>query len=243
MWALYKKEIRTFLTSLIGYIVIAVYLVVTSLFLWVFPGSMNIMESEYSSLEAFFYMSPWVFLFLIPAITMRSFSEEQREGTLELLMTKPVTDLLIIFAKYLAGLTLVAISILPTFVYFWSVYALGAPVGNMDVGATWGSYVGLFLVASVYVAIGLFASSFSKNQIVSFLLAALLCFVMLDGFQSLGTFDLFGSLDRFIIRAGMEYHYDGMSKGLIDSRDMIYFGVVTFGFVLITRLRLQARNW
>ncbi|MDP4629868.1 MAG: ABC transporter permease subunit, partial [Flavobacteriales bacterium] len=207
MIALLKKEIRSFLTSLIGYIVIAVFLIVTSLFMWVFPGSLNVMEAEYATLDTLFYIAPWVFLFLIPAITMRSLAEEQKEGTLELLMTKPITDLQIILAKYLAGLLVVVIAIFPTLVYFLSVYFLGNPVGNIDAGATWGSYLGLIFLASVYVSIGIFASSLTKNQIVAFLIAALISFVMYSGFQSLGTFNLFGSLDRFIIRLGMEDHY------------------------------------
>jgi ABC-2 type transport system permease protein len=176
MIALLKKEIRSFLTSLIGYIVIAVFLIVTSLFMWVFPGSLNVMEAEYATLDTLFYIAPWVFLFLIPAITMRSLAEEQKEGTLELLMTKPITDLQIILAKYLAGLLVVVIAIFPTLVYFLSVYFLGNPVGNIDAGATWGSYLGLIFLASVYVSIGIFASSLTKNQIVAFLIAALISF-------------------------------------------------------------------
>ena len=244
MLALLRKEIRSFLTSLIGYIAIAVFLIITSLFMWVFPdNSLNVMEAEYATLDTLFYIAPWVFLFLIPAITMRSLAEEQKEGTLELLMTKPITDLQIILAKYLAGLLVVVIAIFPTLIYFLSVYLLGNPVGNIDVGATWGSYLGLIFLASVYVSIGIFASSLTKNQIVAFLIAALISFVMYSGFQSLGTFNLFGSLDRFIIRLGMEDHYSGMSIGLIDSGDVLYFvGVSTF-FILLTRLRLQARNW
>ena len=143
MIALLRKEIRSFLTSLIGYIVIAVFLIVTSLFMWVFPGNLNVMEAEYATMDTLFYIAPWVFLFLIPAITMRSLAEEQKEGTLELLMTKPITDLQIILAKYLAGLLVVVIAIVPTLVYFLSIYMLGNPKGNIDLGATWGSYLGL----------------------------------------------------------------------------------------------------
>ena len=244
MVALLRKEIRSFLTSLIGYIAIAVFLIVTSLFMWVFPdNSLNVMEAEYATLDTLFYIAPWVFLFLIPAITMRSLAEEQKEGTLELLMTKPITDLQIILAKYLAGLLVVVIAIFPTLIYFLSVYLLGNPVGNIDVGATWGSYLALIFLASVYVSIGIFASSLTKNQIVAFLIAALISFVMYSGFQSLGTFNLFRSLDRFIIRLGMEDHYSGMSIGLIDSRDVLYFVGVSAFFIVLTRLRLQARNW
>jgi len=239
MIALFKKEIRSFLTSLIGYIVIAVFLIVTSLFMWVFPG--NVLESEYANLDSFFSIVPWVFLFLIPAATMRSFAEEQKEGTLEWLMTKPISDLQIIMAKYLAGLLVVVIAIFPTLIYFLSIYLLGNPVGNIDVGATWGSYLGLIFLASVYVSIGIFASSLTKNQIVAFLIATFISFVMYFAFHALGTFNLFGSFDRFIIRIGMQDHFLNLSIGLIDSRDVLYFLGLSAFFIVLTRLRLQIR--
>jgi ABC-2 type transport system permease protein len=201
------------------------------------------MEAEYANLDAFFSIVPWVFLFLIPAVTMRSFAEEQKEGTMEWLMTKPITDLQIVLAKYLAGLIVVTIAIFPTLIYFLSVYLLGNPVGNIDVGATWGSYLGLIFLASVYVSIGIFASSLTKNQIVAFLIAAFLSFVMYFAFHALGTFNLFGSFDRFIIRIGMQEHFLNLSIGLIDSRDVLYFlGISTF-FILLTRLSIASRNW
>ncbi|MFM7619434.1 MAG: ABC transporter permease subunit, partial [Bacteroidota bacterium] len=168
MKALYLKELRAFLSSLIGYIVIGIFLVVNALFLFVFTNSLNILDAQYSTLDNFFYITPWLFLFLIPAITMRSFSEEQREGTLELLLTKPISEMEIILAKFFASLTLVVMALLPTLIYFVTVFQLGDPVGNIDTGATWGSYLGLLFVASIFVSLGILTSSLTNNQIVSF---------------------------------------------------------------------------
>lgn len=243
MIALLKKEIRSFLSSLIGYVVIAVFLLITGLFLWIFPGDTNVLDMGFSSMETFFYISPWVFLFLIPAITMRSFAEEKRNGTIELLFTKPISDLKIILAKYFAGLILVIFALLPTLLYYITIYQLGNPVGNIDSGGTWGSYIGLLFLAAGYVAIGIFASSITNNQIVAFLLAALLCFFMFTGFQAIGDFKLLGDLDNFIIKLGINDHYVSLSKGLIDSRDLVYFIALISIFILLTRTVLQSRKW
>lgn len=243
MIALYKKEIRSFLSSLIGYVVIAVFLLITGLFMWIFPGDSNVLDMGFSSMETLFYISPWVFMFLIPAITMRFFAEEKRNGTIELLFTKPISDLEIILSKYFAGLTLVIISLLPTLLYYATIYQLGSPVGNIDSGGTWGSYIGLVFLASAYVSIGIFASSISNNQIVSFLLAAFLCFIFFTGFQAIGDFKLLGPLDNFIISLGINDHYLSLSKGLIDSRDVIYFLAFIAIFILFTQVVLQSRKW
>lgn len=243
MLALFKKEIRTFLSSLIGYVVIAVFLLITGLFLWIFPGDSNVLDMGFSSIETLFYISPWVFMFLIPAITMRSFAEEKRNGTMELLFTKPLTDLQIILAKYFAGLTLVIIALLPTLIYYGTAWQLGNPPGNIDSGGTWGSYIGLVFLAAAYVGIGVFASSLSNNQIVSFLLAAFLCFIMYAGFQAIGDFKLLGVMDDFIISLGINDHYLSLSKGLIDSRDIVYFVALIAVFILLTRTKLQSRKW
>lgn len=243
MSALLLKEIRSFLSSLIGYVVIAVFLLLTGLFMWIFPGDMNILDSGYADISTFFYISPWVLMFLIPAITMRSFAEEKRAGTIELLLTKPVTDLQIILAKYFAGFILVVIALIPTLIYYLSVYMLGSPVGNIDSGGTWGSYIGLLLLASAYIAIGLFASSITNNQIVSFLVAAMLSFFLYTGFQSLASFDLFGSLDNLIMKLGMQDHYSSLSLGLIDSRDVVYFLALIIIFILLTKFVMSARRW
>ncbi len=243
MLALLSKEIRTFLSSLIGYVVICVFLLITGLFMWIFEGDFNVLNMGFASIDTLFFISPWVFMFLIPAVTMRSFAEEKRSGTIELLLTKPLTDLQIILAKYFAGLLLVVIALLPTLLYYLTVYFMGSPVGNIDSGGTWGSYIGLLLLASGYLAIGIFASSITNNQIVSFLVAAMLCFFMYTGFQSLASFDLFGSLDNFIMKLGMQDHYASLSLGLIDSRDVVYFLALIAIFILLTKTVLHARRW
>lgn len=243
MLALLKKEIRIFLSSLIGYVVIAVFLLITGLFMWIFPGDMNVLDMGFANMDTLFIISPWVFMFLIPAITMRSFAEERRTGTIELLLTKPLTDLQIVLAKYAAGLILVIIALLPTLVYYFTVSSLGNPPGNIDSGGTWGSYIGLILLASGYVAIGVFASSLTSNQIVSFLLAAMLCFLVFAGFGALGTFEWLGSSDHLVRQLGMQEHYASLSLGLIDSRDVLYFVAVAAVFILLTRTVLQSRKW
>jgi len=195
MYSLFKKEIKTFLGSLIGYLVIVVFLLVTGLFLWIFPGVYNIPDNGYATLEGLFLLAPWVYLFLVPAITMRSFADEKRTGTIEILLTHPITDFQLVLAKFLAGLALVIFSLLPTLLYFLSVYLLGNPVGSIDVGATWGSYIGLFFLAAIYVAIGIFASSLTDNQIVSFILAMAISFVFYLGLD-------------FIASSGMPYLFE-----------------------------------
>ncbi len=243
MISLLKKEIRTFLSSLIGYVVICVFLLITGLFMWIFPGDSNILDMGYANIDTLFFISPWVFMFLIPAVTMRSFAEEKRSGTIELLFTKPLTDTQIILAKYFAGLLLVIIALTPTLIYYFTVYTYGNPPGNIDSGGTWGSYIGLLLLAAGYVAIGIFASSITNNQIVSFLVAAMLCFFMYTGFQSLGSFDLFGSLDDTIMKLGIQDHYTSLSRGLLDSRDIIYFLALITIFILLTKTVLSSRKW
>ena len=243
MIALFKKEIRTFLSSLIGYVVIAVFLLITGLFMWIFPGDMNTLDMGFANMDTLFLISPWVFMFLIPAITMRSFAEEKRSGTIELLFTRPITDFQIVFAKYLAGWTLVIIALIPTLIYYFTVYRLGNPPGNLDSGGTWGSYIGLLLLASAYVAIGMFASSITNNQIVAFLLAALISFFMFTGFQSLGSFDLFGPLDEVIKSLGIQEHYTSLSRGLIDSRDVVYFIALNAVFFALTSTVMKSRMW
>lgn len=243
MTALLLKEIRSFLSSLIGYVVIGVFLLLIGLFMWIFPGEWNTLDSGFANLDTLFVIAPWVFMFLIPAITMRSFSEEKRTGTMEQLLTRPLTDFQIIWAKYLSGVLLVIFALIPTAIYYLTVYVLGEPQGNLDSGGILGSYVGLVFLGGSYVAVGLFTSSITPNQIVSFLVSALVCFFMYIGFQSLGSFDLFGPLDNFIIKLGIEDHYTSMSRGLIDSRDVLYFFSFIATFLLLTRTVLQSRKW
>lgn len=243
MKALLFKEIRSFLNSLIGYVTVAIFLLATGLFMWVFPGTENIFEGGIATLDSLFFNAPIVFLFLIPAITMRSFAEEKRTGTIELLFTKPLTDLQIIFAKYLAGIALVTIALLPTLIYLISIYQMGDPVGNLDLGATWGAYIGLFLLGAAFVAIGIFASACTTNQVISFLLAFILCFLFYLGFEYMGNYDWWGSLDTTILGMGIYDHYSSISRGVVDTRDLLYFFSLIAVFIVCTRLVLQSRKW
>ena len=242
MYTLFKKEFRSFFSSLTGYIVIIAFLIINGLFIWVFPGVNNILESGYASLNGLFTIAPWIFLFLAPAVTMRMFSDEKKTGTIELLLTRPLSDFQIIFAKFIAALVLVLFSILPTLIYFYTVYVLGNPVGNIDTGGTWGSYIGLFFLAAIYVSIGVLSSSVTDNQIVAFIVGMLLCFIMYIGFDYLSELATLKSNDT-IINLGINEHYKSMSRGVIDSRDMVYFISVIAFFLLITKTKLQSRKW
>lgn len=243
MITLLKKEINTFLSSLIGYIAICVFLLVIGLFTWVFPFDSNILDMGYANIDTLFAVAPWVFMFLIPAITMRSFAEEKKTGTIELLQTKPLTDLEIILAKYFAGLVLVVFSLLPTLIYYYSVYQLGFPAGNIDSGSVWGSYIGLLFLAAGFVSVGIFASVITDNQIVSFILAVSLCWFLFIGFEYISSLDLFGKIDSLIIALGINDHYISMSRGVIDTRDLIYFLSLITLFVLFTKVKLASRKW
>lgn len=231
MKALYLKEIRSFLSSIIGYIFILIYLIASGLFHWIITEDTNLLEGQEADLIPFFNLSPVIFLILIPAITMRSIAEERRTGTIELLFTRPLSDFQILMAKYLAGVTLLIIALLPTLIYFISMYNLGNPVGVIDSGATLTSYLGLILLGSVFVAIGIFASSITSSQIVAFILAMFLCWLFYDGFTLLGSYKLFGSLDTLIQYIGISYHYDSIKRGIIDIKDMVYFFSVITAFM------------
>jgi ABC-2 type transport system permease protein len=243
MFVLLRKEISGFLNSILGYVVMAVFLLVNGLFLWVFPMESNILDYGYASIDGLFLIAPFVFLFLIPAITMRFFAEEKKSGTIELLMTRPLTDLQVILAKYFAGLILVVISIIPTLVYFISVYQLGFPKGNIDTGGMWGSYIGLLFLGASFVAIGLFASSITDNQIISFILAVIFSGFIYLGFEFIYGLDLFGKIDLLVKTFGISSHYAAMSKGVIDTRDVLYFlSLITF-FILLTKFSIEKRKW
>lgn len=243
MWALTLKELRGFFGNLTGYVVIAVYLLINSCVLWLLPGTFNILDGGYASIDNLFVISPWVFMFLIPALTMRLFADEKKAGTMELLFTKPITDFQIVWAKYLAGLVLVLFSVLPTIVYYISVYQLGNPTGNIDAGGTAESYIGLFLLGSSYVAIGVFSSSLTDNQIIAFLLAVLLCFVFYIGFEQVAELLPTSDINLLILNFGINEHYNSLSRGVIDSRDVLYFISLIVLFALATRLVLQSRKW
>lgn len=243
MYSLFKKEIKTFFGSLIGYLAILVFLLVTGLFLWVFPGVYNIPDNGYATLEGLFSLAPWLYLFLVPAITMRFFADEKRTGTLEILLTRPLSDFQLIFAKFLAGMVLVIFSLLPTLLYFLSVYLLGNPVGSIDTGATWGSFFGLFFLAAIYVAIGIFASSLTDNQIVSFILAMVLSFIFYLGFDFIASAGIPYLLEQIFEWLSINNHYLSASRGVIDMRDVIYFAGMTFLFLWFTRGFLRKGTW
>lgn len=243
MLTLFKKEINNFFNSLIGYIVIAVFLIIVSLFLWVFPTSYNIIRAGYANLDGLFVVGPFVFLFLVPAITMRFFSDEIKSGTLEILLTKPITDVQIILSKFFAAVILVVFSLFPTLVFVATVYHFGLPAGNLDMGGTWGSYLGLLFLGTAFVAIGLFASSITENQIVSFMVAVFLCGFIYMGFELIYTLDLFGNADLLVRNLGIYAHYTSMSRGVIDTRDIIYFLSLISLFIILTKIRLESRKW
>ena len=243
MFALFIKEIKGFLTSLIGYVVMIVFLLMTGLFLWVFPLEFNVLDNGFASLDGLFMIAPFVFLFLIPAITMRSFADEKKSGTLELLMTRPLTDFQVVMAKYLAGVALVMVSLLPTLVYYFSVYQLGLPKGNLDSGSIWGSYIGLFFLGASFVSVGIFASSITDNQIISFILAVFISFLLYMGFEFVYTFVVSGKTGLMIQSLGLNAHYSSMSRGVIDTRDLVYFISVTALFILLTKISLESRKW
>ncbi len=243
MFTLLKREINSFLNSLVGYIVICVFLLINGLFLWVFPLDFNILDYGYANLDGLFMLTPIIFLFLVPAITMRSFADEKKSGTIELLLTKPLSDIQIILAKYFAGFILVFFSLLPTLIYFISVYKLGYPPGNLDIGGIWGSYIGLLLLGAVFTSIGLFTSSLFDNQIVSFIIALFLCGFLYLGFDFIYSFEMFGKFDLFIKTLGINAHYASMSRGVIDTRDLVYFFSVIALFILLTKISIESRKW
>ncbi len=238
MFAIFKKEIRSFFGSLIAYLVIAVFLLGISLFMWVFPNS-NVLDYGYADMDTLFSTSPYIFLFLIPAITMRSFAEERKTGTIELLFTRPLRAWDIVLGKYFACFCLVLFALLPTLLYYYSVYQLGNPVGNVDTAGTMGSYFGLILLGAVFTAIGLCASAFTKDQIISFILAFFLCFVFYQGFSSLASADDAGGFSYYVMQLGIDYHYNTIRKGLIDSRDLVYFFSIIFIMLFITKWKIK----
>lgn len=236
MRALYLKEIRSFLSSIIGYIFILIYLISSGLFHWVISENTNLLEGTEADLIPFFNLSPIIFLVLIPAITMRSIAEERRTGTIELLFTRPISDVKILLAKYFAGLSLLVVALLPTIIYYVSMYSLAQEPEKFDHGATITSYLGLLLLGATFVAIGIFASSFTSSQIVAFILAMFLCWLFYDGFGLLGSFNLMGRFDALIQYCGMSYHYEAIKKGVIDTKNIVYFlsVIVFFIFAALT---------
>ncbi|MEM6516235.1 MAG: gliding motility-associated ABC transporter permease subunit GldF [Bacteroidota bacterium] len=241
MFAVLKKEINTFFASPIGYLVIAIFLLLNGLFLWLFKGEFNILDNGFADLSSFFLLAPWILIFLVPAVTMRSFADEKKQGTLELLLTKPISNFQIVFGKYLGALVLIIIALLPTILYAFTISKLGNPEGNLDVGSTIGSYFGLFFLAAAYTAIGIFSSSLSDNQIVAFIIAVFICFFFYFGFEGLSNYQLFGDT-IYIENLGMEAHFKSIGRGILDTRDIVYFLSISAFFVALTIFNLKRTN-
>ena len=241
MLTILQKEFNAFLNSPVAYVVLGVFLIATGLFVWVLPDS-SVLDYGFADLQTLFSLAPWIFLFLIPAITMRTFAEEKKAGTIELLLTRPLTDGQIIGGKYLACFLLALLALIPTLLYYFSVYKLGSPEGNIDSAATVGSYLGLALLAAVFAAIGILASALTRDQIIAFLVAVVGCFLVYSGFDSLASV-LQGSSAYYVSQLGIAAHYRDLSKGLVDSRDLVYFFSVVAVALQATRLALRSRNW
>jgi ABC-2 type transport system permease protein len=239
VYSILKKEITSYLSSLVAYVTIGVFLLVLGLFLWVFPDS-SILDYGYAGLDSLFNTAPYLFMFLIPAITMRSLAEERKEGTFELLLTRPLTDGQIVLGKFFACVLLVLFALIPTLVYYYSVYSLGSPSGNVDTGAVIGSYIGLFLLGSGFAAIGLFASSVSKNQIIAFTIAVFLSYFFYAGFDSLSS--LLSLQNLGLQNLGITTHYQSVSRGVLDTRDLCYFICLSALFIWLTLVVIKTQR-
>ncbi|MGE0076254.1 MAG: gliding motility-associated ABC transporter permease subunit GldF [Bacteroidales bacterium] len=243
MFAIFTKELSNFFSSLTGYISAIVFLLIIGLIMWVVPGDLNVLDSGYATLDSLFSIAPWVFLFLVPAVTMRTFSEEKRSGTIELILTRPISDTQMVLGKFFASVVLVLIILIPALLFYLSVYLLGNPIGNIDTGGTWGSFIGLFFLASAYAAVGIFTSSITDNPIVSFILSMLLCFLLYTGLNSLALLDVFSGIKYSLVSMSISEHYGSMSRGVIDTRDVVYFVALSALFIIFTRTKLESRKW
>lgn len=242
MLAVFKRELFSFLNSLMAYITIGIFLLACGLMFWFFPDT-SILEYGYAEMDGFFSLVPYLFMFLISAICMRSFAEERREGTYVLLATRPLTVMQIIAAKYLACVVLVVFALLPTLVYYYSISQLGMPKGNIDTGAVIGSYIGLFLLGSAFAAIGIFASSITKNQVIAFAVSVFLCFFAYAGFNAVSKIAGFAAVENMLLNVGIAEHYQSISRGVLDSRDVVYFLSFVALFLGFTKLTLGGRKW
>ncbi|MCX2493336.1 gliding motility-associated ABC transporter permease subunit GldF [Pedobacter sp. PF22-3] len=241
MYAVFKRELFSFLSSMVAYITIGIFLLVSGLLLWFFPDT-SILDYGYAELDGFFSLVPYLFMFLIPAVTMRSFAEERREGTFELLITRPIQIWQIIVAKYLASLVLVLFALIPTLVYYYSISKLGFPEGNIDSGAVIGSYIGLFLLGAAFTSIGIFSSALTKNQVIAFVVSAALCAFAFLGFDYSSQIAVFQSIENIIRNLGINQHYTSISRGVLDTRDLIYFISFSVFFLLLTKLIIGGKR-
>lgn len=242
MFTILNKELAGFFSSLAAYITIGAFLLVAGLLLWIFPDS-SILDYGYAGLDSLFNIAPYLFMFFIPAVSMRSLAEERKEGTFELLATRPLTDWQIILGKYFACLLIVVFALLPTLVYYLTVYQLGVERGNVDTGAVTGSYIGLLLLGGAFTAMGIFASSISKNQIIAFTVAVFLCFIVFSGFDSISRLISLQSIESYITSFGINEHYQSVSRGALDTRDLVYFLSIISFFLVITKTILGSRKW
>ncbi|WP_224485537.1 gliding motility-associated ABC transporter permease subunit GldF [Robertkochia aurantiaca] len=235
MLPIVKREISSFFSSPMAYLVIGIFLLLNGLFLWVFKGPYNIIDNGFADLSPFFQLAPLILLFLVPAITMKSLSEEIKMGTMELLLTKPIGTFRVVMEKFTGSLLLVIIAIIPTFLYVYSVSSLGNPPGNLDMGAVVGSYLGLLLLAAAYTAIGIFTSALTDNQIIAFIAAVLLCFAFYFGFDGLADLSTLLTPVEFL---SLKFHYDSLSRGVLYLSDLVYFAGITGLFLYLTQLKL-----
>ncbi|UTA70096.1 gliding motility-associated ABC transporter permease subunit GldF [Emticicia sp. 21SJ11W-3] len=239
MLNIFRKELSSFLNSLVAYIVIGVFLVLAGLFTWVFEG--NVLDYGFADMTSFFQLAPYIFIFLIPAITMRLFSEEFKSGTIELLFTKPLTDWQIIIGKFLASFVLIVIALLPTLLYYYSLSVLGNPKANIDTSSVIGSYIGLFYLGAVFASIGLFTSSLTDNQVVAFILGSVGCFILYDGVHQLA--QLFNGVTQYSIDyLGLSFHYESISRGLVDSRTLVYFTSIIVLMLYFTKIQVSGKK-
>ena len=238
MLAILKKEFHSFFASPVGYLVIGLFLVLNWLFLWVFDNDFNLFDYGFADLTPFFQLAPWIFIFLIPAVTMRSFSDELRLGTLEMLQSQPITTLQLVLGKFFGAFLLLVLALIPTLIYVYAIDQLGNPQGNFDAGILIGSYAGLLFLALSYTAMGIFASTLSENQIVAFIIAVFLCFLFYFGFEGLSNVS---SID-FLKELSLQRHFESISRGVLDSRDLIYFTGLASVFVLLTIFKLESNN-
>lgn len=239
MIAVFRKEFASFFNGPVGYLVMGTFLILSGLFLWVFKGPFNVLEYGFADLSLFFLLAPWAFLLLIPALSMRSFSEERKLGTLELLLSKPIPLRNLVFGKFLGVLALAFLSILPTLLYVYTIRELGMEPGNLDMGLVWGSYLGLVMLMGAYSAIGVYASSLTENQVAAFLIGLFLCFLMYFGFDGLAGLLSDGNLSLGVSELGFKAHYENISQGVLDSRDAVYFLSVTLFFLFLTGVQIN----
>jgi ABC-2 type transport system permease protein len=241
VFTILQKELNAFFSSLMAYVIIGFFLLLMGLWMWVFPDT-NVLDGDYADMQIFFRLSPYILMLLVPAITMHTFTEEKSVGTLEILLTTPLSLSQIILGKYLASLMIILLILLLTSTYYVSVCHLSSPPGNVDTAAVVGAYMGLMSIAAVFSAVGLLASSLTKRQIVAFLLGVLLCVLLYQGFDAWTTLQTWKSYSLVIAQLGIHYHYEALSRGVIDTRDLLYFVSTAMVFLFATGLVIHYKR-